>query len=58
VAWKRRIGIVVICPDQVLTTAFLRWIELADEFDKVDREPCYHGGRSVYVRNIFKDPVI
>ncbi|NCY20754.1 hypothetical protein EBX31_02205 [bacterium] len=39
------------------------WSELGDTWDEVDGEiwnvePCYHGGRSVYVGNIFKDPII
>lgn len=39
------------------------WSELGDTWDEVEGEiwnvePCYHGGKSVYVGNIFKDPVI
>jgi hypothetical protein len=39
------------------------WTELGDTWNEVDGdiwnvEPCYHGGKMVYVGNIFKDPVI
>lgn len=39
------------------------WSELGDTWNEEDGEiwnvePCYHGGRMVYVGNIFKDPVI
>lgn len=39
------------------------WTEMGDTWNEVDGEiwnvePCYHGGRMIYVGNIFKDPVI
>lgn len=39
------------------------WTELGDTWNEVDGEiwnvePCYTGGRMIYVGNIFKDPVI
>ena len=39
------------------------WTELGDTWNEEDGEvwnvePCYHGGKMVYVGNIFKDPII
>ena len=39
------------------------WTELGDTWNEEDGEiwnvePCYQGGKMVYVGNIFKDPVI